>query len=166
MMDLITFTAHFKDDKSCRDHFKALRDKAGIACKKCGGVNHYWLNSKSVYQCKKCSFRTSLRSGTIMENSKLPFLTWYKVMFLLATKKDISCKEIQRQLNLKRYEPVWTMVHKLKKLMEEKNDSSLLTHLIEIDEDFPKIDTFKETEIKPQTKNNKSNELTIFLSQK
>ena len=37
-------------------------------------------------------------------------------MFLLtATKKDFSSKEIQRQLGLKRYEPVWVMVHKLRK---------------------------------------------------
>ena len=65
---------------------------------------------------KKCRSRTSLRSGTIMQSSNLSFLIWYKTMFLLtATKKDFSSKEIQRQLGLKRYEPVWVMVHKLRK---------------------------------------------------
>lgn len=39
-------------------------------------------------------------------------------MFLLtATKKGFSSNEIQRQLGLKCYEPVWAMVHKLRKAM-------------------------------------------------
>lgn len=140
-MDLVSFTAVFSDDKDCRAHFKAQRDKAGVTCKKCGGLNHYWLNTKSMYQCKECSFRTSLRSGTVMENSKLSFLTWYKTIFLLATKKDISCKDIQKQLNLKRYEPVWTMVHKLRKAMEKGDNLGLVNKLIEIDEGYSKIET-------------------------
>lgn len=62
--------------------------------------------------------RQSFRSGTIMENSKLSFMLWYKTIFLLSTtKKGFSLKEIQRQLGLKRYEPVWAMVYKLRKAM-------------------------------------------------
>lgn len=45
-------------------------------------------------------------------------MIWYKTIFLLSTtKKGFSSKEIQRQLGLKRYEPVWAMVHKLRKAM-------------------------------------------------
>ena len=43
-------------------------------------------------------------------------------MFLLtATKKGFSTKEIQTQLGLKRYEPVWAMVHKLRKAMGNRD---------------------------------------------
>ncbi len=53
-----------------------------------------------------------------MQNSNLSFLIWYKTMFLMTTnKKGFSTKEIQKQLGLKRYEPVWAMVHKLRKAM-------------------------------------------------
>ena len=45
-----------------------------------------------------------------MQSSNLPFLVWYKTMFLLSTtKKGFSSKEIQKQLGLKRYEPVWAI---------------------------------------------------------
>ena len=51
-----------------------------------------------------------MKSGTIMENSNLSYLIWYKTMFLLTTtKKGFSSKEIQKQLGLKRYEPVWAI---------------------------------------------------------
>ena len=58
-------------------------------------------------------------------------------MFLLtATKKSFSSKEIQRQLGLKCYEPVWAMVHKLRKAMGNKDDRCTLEGMTEIDEGY------------------------------
>ncbi len=89
-MNIFSFTAHFGSEEDCRLHFKEQRDKEGVVCKRCGGTSHYWLQGKWSYECKGCRFRTSLRSGTIMESSKLPFLVWYKTMFLMScTKKGI-----------------------------------------------------------------------------
>lgn len=125
-MNIFTFGSRFTDEYSCRMHFKEQRDKEGIVCKHCEGTSHYWLKNKWSYQCKSCKFRTSLRSGTVMESSKLPFMIWYKTIFLMCTtKKGFSSKEIQRQLGLKRYEPVWAMVHKLRKAMEKDDGSPL-----------------------------------------
>ena len=72
-----------------------------------------------------------------MQSSNLSFLIWYKTMFLLtATKKGFSSKEIQRQLGLKRYEPVWSMVHKLRKAMGKRDDRYTLEGMIEMDEGY------------------------------
>lgn len=128
---------HFTDEKSCRLHFKAQRDKEGVICHRCQGTDHYWLQNKWSYQCKSCKARISLRSGTIMESSKLSFMTWYKTIFLLSTtKKGFSSKEIQRQLGAKRYEPVWAMVHKLRKAMGQREDRYTLEGMIEADEGY------------------------------
>jgi hypothetical protein len=136
-MNLFMFSAHFTDEKSCRLHFKSERDKIGVACKACGHEHHYWIQSRWSYECKLCRHRTSLRSGTIMEHSNLSFLIWYKTMFLLsATKKGFSSKEIQKQLGLKRYEPVWAMVHKLRKAMGNRDAQYTLEGMIEMDEAY------------------------------
>lgn len=136
-MNLFTFTAHFGDENTCRNHFKEQRDAQGVACKKCGCTDHYWKRDKWSYECKSCRFRTSLRSGTIMQNSNLPFLVWYRAMFLMSTtKKGFSAKEMQRQLGLKRYEPVWAMVHKLRKAMGDRDASYTLEGMIEMDEGY------------------------------
>jgi hypothetical protein len=72
-----------------------------------------------------------------MQGSKLSFLVWYKTIFLLSTtKKGFSSKEIQRQLGLKRYEPVWAMVHKLRKAMGQRDDRYTLEGMIEMDEGY------------------------------
>ena len=136
-MNIFSFTAEFGSEEACRNHFKSERDKLGVCCKKCGHKEHYWIKSQWSYQCKKCSSRTSLRSGTIMQSSNLSFMIWYKTMFLLtATKKGFSSKEIQRQLGLKRYEPVWAMVHKLRKAMGNRDDRYTLEGMIEMDEGY------------------------------
>ena len=141
-MNLFSFTANFSDEESCRQHFKSERDKEGIKCKECGHQDHYWIKSRWSYECKNCRHRTSLRSGTVMESSNLPFLVWYKTMFLSsATKKGFSSKEIQKQLGLKRYEPVWAMVHKLRKAVGKRDKRYTLEGMIEMDEAYFTIET-------------------------
>ena len=143
-MNIFSFTAEFDSEVSCRLHFKEERDKLGVICKRCSHTAHYWIKSQWSYECKQCRSRTSLRSGTIMQSSNLSFLIWYKAMFLLtATKKGFSSKEIQRQLGLKRYEPVWAMVHKLRKAMGNREDRYTLEGMIEMDEGYFTIEASK-----------------------
>jgi len=146
-MKLLEFINHFPSEDSCRAHFKEVRDREGVICKKCSGDQHWWLKSKSMYACKKCRFRMSLRSGTVMENSKLPFLYWYIAMHLMtATKKNISALEVQRQVSHKYYEPVWAMMHKLRRAMANRDEKHMLNGEIELDEAFFSVNTPVERE--------------------
>lgn len=132
-MGILDFYKEYPDEESCKLKFKAVRDKEGVTCKKCGCTEHYWKKDKWSYECKNCRFRTSLRSGTVMHSSKLPFQYWFIAMHLLtATKKSFSAKEVQRQLGHKRYEPIWAMMHKI----SLRDDTHQLTEAIELDEGF------------------------------
>lgn len=136
-MRILDFYKEYPDEDSCRLKFKAIRDKEGVICKKCGCTEHYWKKDKWSYECKKCRFRTSLRSGTVMQSSKLPFQYWFIAMHLLtSTKKSFSAKEMQRQLGHKRYEPIWAMMHKIRSVMGLRDDGYKLTDSIELDEGF------------------------------
>jgi hypothetical protein len=136
-MNIFSFSVHFTGETDCRNHFKSERDKVGVTCSVCGNTTHYWIKSRWSYECKNCRHRTSLRSGTIMQSSNLSFLIWYKTMFLMSvTKKGFSAKEIQRQLNLKRYEPVWQMTHKLRRAMGKRDARYTLEGMIEMDEGY------------------------------
>ena len=135
-MNIFRFTADFGSEEACIAHFKKERDRIGVPCI-CGHTSHYWIKSRLSYECKQCRKRQTLKSGTIMQSSNLSFLIWYKAMFLMsATKKGFSTKEIQRQLGLKRYEPVWAMVHKLRKAMGKREDRYTLEGMIEFDEGY------------------------------
>jgi len=115
-MNILNFIERFPDEHACREHFRKQREHEGLKCKKCKCEKHYWLKAKYQWQCSECRFRTCLRSGTTFENSKLPIRKWYLAMTLVTmTKKGISAKEIQRQLNISNYETAWRMMHTIRK---------------------------------------------------
>ena len=136
-MRLSEFYKQFPDEKSCRQGFRAIREKEGVICKKCGCTDHYWKSDKECFECKSCGFRTSLRSGTVMENSNLPFKYWLTaIAFLSTTKKSISALELQRELGHKRYEPIWLMLHKIRSILGKRDSLYDLSNYIELDEGF------------------------------
>ena len=141
-MNTLYFIQQFPDETACRVHYRDMRINKGVICKKCGGTNHFWLASKWQFECRVCHFRTTLRSGTVMENSNLPFRTWYlAILFMTATKKGISACEMQRQLGYKRYMTVWSLMHRIRVLMGKRDDIFKLTGMIEFDEGFFEIAT-------------------------
>jgi transposase-like protein len=136
-MILLSFIERFPDEASCKRTFKAFRDTQGVVCKKCGHENHYWLKNKDMYECKKCRSRQSLKSGTVMYRSQLPYKYWFIAMHLLtSTKKSFSALELQRQLGHKYYEPIWAMLHKLRAVMGKRDSNYQLDQIIELDEGF------------------------------
>lgn len=136
-MTISEFYKNFPEEQSCRAHLRQIREATGINCKKCGSDKHYWLKAKEQWQCSKCSFRTTLRSGTIFESSNLPLKLWYEALYLVCnTKKGISACELQRQLGLKRYEPAWYMLQKIRKMMARINEQEQLCGDIELDDAF------------------------------
>jgi hypothetical protein len=136
-MKLLEFNKHYPDEASCKASFKSYREKEGIQCRKCGGTSHYWKKNREQWECKVCKFRTTLKSGTVMQSSKLPYQYWFIAMHLItSTKKSFSAKEIQRQIGHKRYEPIWAMVHKIRSVMGLRDDEYQLDDEIELDEGF------------------------------
>ena len=97
-MKLLDFFNKYPTESSFKSAFKKYRETEGVICKKCNSKEHYWLKSKELYECKACRFRMSLKSGTVLENSKLPFQYWFIAMHLMtATKKTISALEMKNQ---------------------------------------------------------------------
>ncbi len=149
-MTIFEFSQKFPDEESCRIDLRNLREQQGIICKKCQCIKHYWQSGRCQWQCSNCGFRTTLRSGTIMECSNLKILQWYKAMFLMTvTKKNISANEMKRQLGMKRYEPVWYMMHKIRAAMGNRDDSYNLHGAVEIDEGmFESVKSYSDTKSK------------------
>lgn len=153
-MNLIKFIESYPDESSCRIKFKEFRDTQGVICRKCGSNDHYWLQTLEQYQCKNCKTRTTLRSGTVMQASKLPFRHWFIAIHLLTgTKKTFSALEMQRQIGHKFYEPVWYMMQKLRKTMGSRDSKYQLDKIVELDEGFfESVDTEKDEDEKAEPK--------------
>jgi transposase-like protein len=136
-MKLKDIVAICKNEETCKKKFLEYRLKAGVVCKKCESKEHYFLKTKQQFKCKKCGFRTTLKSGTLLEKSKLPFSYWFLgIYYMTFTKKGMSALEVQQQLGAKRYEPIWLMMQKIRILMGSREAKYQLEGMVEMDEGF------------------------------
>ena len=136
-MNILKFAERFPDESSCIDFFKEKRLNEGVICKKCNCSDHYWLHSKKMFQCKGCGFRTSLKSGTVMENSNLPLSKWLMaITFISATKQGFTALELKRQMGFSRYQTVLDLYHKIRVIMGKRDDEYKLEDMVEYDEAF------------------------------
>lgn len=139
-MNIFEFSKRFPDEAACREYMRLKREQAGITCKRCPSFKHYWLENLQKWECSSCKSRTNLRAGTMMEHSKLPVLTWFKAIHLITTmKKSYSVLALQEQLEMKRYEPVWLMVQKIRMAMGNRDEKYELKGEIEMDDAFFEI---------------------------
>lgn len=122
----------YQNEPLVNEAFKRYRLANGVACKKCGTKEHYWLAAKEQFQCKKCKFRTTLRSGSVMENSKLPIhYLFIACHLLLKTNNRLTAEQLQYFTGHKYFEPLWSLLRKIKDEMPQHQQSLLLLHFIE-----------------------------------
>lgn len=149
-MNLLNFVSNFPDEESCKAKWKEYREDLGVVCPKCNSTEHYWKSDKECFECKKCKYRQSLRSNTVMHGSQLPFRYWFIAMHLLtSTKKSFSACELQRQLGHSTYNPIWAMLHKLRLAMGKRDAEYSLKQVIELDESFFSTEMDEEEKNKP-----------------
>jgi DNA-directed RNA polymerase subunit RPC12/RpoP len=148
-MNLLHFIEEFPTDQSCREHFRVQREQEGVVCKNCGGTHHYWLKAKEQWQCADCGFRTTLKSGSMMEGSKVSVRTWYLTMaFMSFSKKGISAAELQRQLGHPKYDTVWRLMHRIREAMGKRDALYQLEGEIEFDDGYFEKATSKHVKLK------------------
>lgn len=136
-MNILKFNERFPDEQTCINFFKEKRLEEGVECKKCKGTDHYWLSNKNMFQCKNCGFRTSLKSGTVMQNSNLTLKEWLTaITFFTATKQGFSATELQRQMGFSRYQTVFDLCHKIRVLMGKRDSEYKLEDMVEYDETY------------------------------
>jgi len=136
-MNLDEFSKKYPDENSCIEAVREKRLSMSLKCKKCGHMEHYFRKGDLKFECKKCHGRQGLRAGTVMENTNLPIRYWLLSIHLMTvTKKGFSALEMQRLIGHKRYEPIWYMMHKIRRVMGKRDDKYQLTGHIEVDEGF------------------------------
>jgi transposase-like protein/predicted RNA-binding Zn-ribbon protein involved in translation (DUF1610 family) len=114
--NLREFQRQFASEESCQQYLAMCRWPDGFKCPRCGNQRAYVL--RRLWQCAACRHQVSLTSGTILHNTKISLVLWFWAAYLMTTdKRGISALLLQRQLELKRYETAWMMLHKLRRAM-------------------------------------------------
>lgn len=135
-INLLGFQKKYQIEEDCEKKLFELRWAQGFVCPICGHQEYYRLTQRKLYQCKKCRHQTSLTAGTIMHNTRTPLLLWFWAIYLVSTdKRGVSALSLSKKLGMS-YWKAWTMLHKIRHAMKNRDAAYQLAGIIEIDDSF------------------------------
>jgi transposase-like protein len=133
-MSLTDFMTRYGSEKQCRAEVYRFRWPKGFFCPECGYNKCCEIRSRHCFQCHRCHHQTSLLSGTIYEQTKLPLTKWFLASYLLTQNKNgLSALNLARQLGVS-YNTAWSLKHKLMQVMLERERQQPLSGRIELDD--------------------------------
>ena len=112
----------FPDDEAARKWIEAQVWPDGPYCPHCGSTNVQTpIKHKTMtHRCRDCPKRPqfSLKTGTVMQGTKLPYRDWAIAIYLLATNlKGVSSMKLHRDLEITQ-KSAWHLSHRLRKAFE------------------------------------------------
>ncbi len=128
----------FPDDATAEAWFIEQRWPTGICCPHCGSLNvQTGCKHKTMpYRCREkvCAKRFSIKTGSVMEGSKIGYQDWVIAIFLVTTSlKSVSSMKLHRDLGITQ-KSAWFLAHRLRSAMSQ--DGTLFAGPVEVDETY------------------------------
>jgi len=113
----------FATDEVAQAWFEANMWPQGAFCPHCGSfdVQHPIKHRTMTHRCRSCPNRPqfSLKTGSVMEGSKLGYQTWAIALYLaMTTLTGISSMKLHRELEITQ-KSAWHLAHRLRKALED-----------------------------------------------
>ena len=116
-ISLFELNEMFPDEDSARKWFEAQVWPAGRCCPRCGSVRtHEAKHAKSPYRCTDCRAYFSAKTGTALENSRVPLRKWVFAFYLETTSlKGVSSMKLHRDIKVTQ-KTAWFMLHRIREV--------------------------------------------------
>ena len=136
-LSLAAFLRDYGTEAQCEAAVVAARWPEGFVCDRCGCTRFSPThNGRRLWQCKDCDYQSSSIVGSVMEHTKLPLTTWFLGMYWVTQSKNgVSALVLMRYVGVS-YPTAWLLRHKLMQVMFEREQATLLSGRIEIDDAF------------------------------
>ena len=128
----------FPNDDAAREWIEAQIWPDGPYCPHCGSTNvqHPIKHGTMTHRCRDCPNRPqfSLKTGTVMQGTKLGYRDWAIAIYLLATNlKGVSSMKLHRDLEITQ-KSAWHLAHRLRKAFD--NGNLVFAGPVEVDETY------------------------------
>ncbi|MDE2716309.1 MAG: IS1595 family transposase [Chloroflexota bacterium] len=104
------------EERAIRWFEEATWPTGEMACMKCGSTNVHRVKSRKPmpYRCRDCRSYYSLKTNTLMEQSKLPLRVWGWAIYLEMTNlKGVSSMKLHRDLGISQ-PAAWFLLHRIR----------------------------------------------------
>lgn len=136
-LSLLEFQQTFSSEETCMEHLFRLRWPEGYRCPRCGHEQYSFHSTRMLYQCGKCKYQVSVTAGTIFHKTRTSLVKWFWMIFMMTRQKSgVSMQSLQRMLGISSYQTVWTMGHKIRTAMADRDAQYQLAGLVEMDDTF------------------------------
>lgn len=130
---VLDFFKRIPDEDAARRYFEAARWPAGVSCIHCGNADVWRVRDGRLFTCKSCRKQFTVRTGTVMEDSKIPIQKWLYAMYLMTVaRKSISSVQLAKELGVTQ-KSAWFMAHRIR---ESCQSAGLLSGTVECDETY------------------------------
>ena len=121
-MTLVELFAKSPDDETAEAWFASVRWPDGPRCPRCDceRVQHPTTHPTMPYRCRGCRRFFSVRTGTVMECSKLGYQKWAIAVYLFNTNiKGTSSMKLHRDLGISQ-KSAWHLAHRIRETWADR----------------------------------------------
>jgi len=137
-ISLYEFFQQFPNEEKARLYFEGKRWGDTPYCGHCGSQNVTECKDHKpmAYRCKDCRKHFSVRTGTVLAESRLPLQKWLMAIYMLTTaRKGIPSTQMARQLGVTQ-KTAWFLSQRIRETwLGSKSDSDMGDH-VQVDETF------------------------------
>lgn len=131
------FFQRFPDEDAARKFFEARRWGDEAVCGHCGSVNVVECKDHKpmAYRCRDCRKHFSVRTGTVLAESRLPLIKWLLAIFMLTSaRKGIPSTQMARELGITQ-KSAWFLAQRIRETWLKDRDGDMGSN-VQVDETY------------------------------
>lgn len=136
-VSLYQFFQRFPDEEAARKHFENNRWADEVVCPHCGSLSVAKVKNRKPmpYRCRDCRQHFSVRTGTVLAESRLPLHKWLMAIYMMTTaRKGIPSTQMARELGITQ-KSAWFLAQRIREtwLAKSAND---MGDTVQVDETY------------------------------
>ena len=137
-LSLFKFFEKFPNEEASRLYFEAQSWGDTPTCGHCGSteVTECKNHKPMPYRCKSCRKHFSVRTGTVLAESRLPLQKWLMAMYMMTTaRKGISSVQMAKELGVTQ-KTAWFLAQRIRETWMSNGDDDKMDGTVEVDETY------------------------------
>jgi transposase-like protein len=135
-VSLYQFFQRFPGEEAAREYFEQNRWAGEVSCPHCGSVSVAPVKSMKPmpYRCRDCRQHFSVRTGTVLAESRLPLHKWLMAIYMMTTaRKGIPSTQMARELGITQ-KSAWFLAQRIRETWLA--GSGGMGHHVQVDETY------------------------------
>lgn len=136
-VSLYQFFERFPNEEAARAYFERNRWAGEVSCPHCGSLSVASIASLKPmpYRCRDCRQHFSVRTGTVLAESRLPLHKWLMAIYMMTTaRKGIPSTQMARELGVTQ-KSAWFLAQRIRETWLGGSNGDMADH-VQIDETY------------------------------